>query len=179
MGAEAARVLDYDSRYTFGSAAPAAEVFPQVAPRPLETPGTAERIRQREKERAEAAERKKALISPFAAVGSLFVALLLVLVVLAQVNYYEAAAESVRLNAQMVQLMEQHRALTIAFESVIDMKEVEQYARDVLGMSRPENYQMALIQSTAGDKAEVLIAGEADSLRNFGSFISSLLEYFK
>jgi hypothetical protein len=56
------------------------------------------------------------------------------------------------------------------------MKEVEQYARDVLGMSKPDNYQMAVIQSAERDRAEVLAVADRGALREFGSFISSLLD---
>ena len=177
--AEAARVLDYEGRYNFGTAAPAGEAFPETAPEPHEIPGAQERIRQRERARAEAAALKTPMFSPFAAVGFVFVAILMVLVVLAQISYHEAATETARLNTQLTELNERQRALLIEFESVISMKEVEQYARDVLGMSRPENYQMSLINNTTGDRAEVLGAGKTDTLRGFGSFISSLLEYFK
>ena len=122
MGAEAARVLDY---------------FPEAAPIPSEAPGVEERMRQREKARAEVAAQTKPMVSPFALFGSVLVTVLMIFVVLAQINYNEAAAETVRLNAQLTELTERHRALTITFESVISMKEVEQYARDVLGMSKP------------------------------------------
>jgi len=181
MAAEAARVLDleFEGGYYNGSAAPAGDVYPDAAPRPSETPGVEERKRQREKARAEAVAQTAPMVSPFALFGSVVVTVLMILVVLAQINYNETAAETVRLNAQLIGLAEQHRALTITYESVVSMKEVEQYARDVLGMSKPENFQMAVVQNTVGDRAEVLSAGEANSLRNFASFISSLLEYFR
>jgi len=180
MGAEAARVLDFEGYYNYGSAAPARELFPEAAPKPLETPDVQERTRQRERAKAEDLAALKAPgVSLFAIVGSLFVAALMVFVVLAQISYIEAASETVRLNAQLSALAEQQKRLEIAFESVVCMKEIEQYARDVLGMSRPESYQMALIPNKASDRAEVLSTGETGTLRDFGSFMSSLLDYFR
>ena len=177
--AEAARVLDFEGYYNYGSAAPVRESFPDSAPGPFETPGLQERIRQRELARAEAAGQDLPMVSLFAVFGFVIVGILMIFVVLAQISYNEAAADTLRLNTQLLELAEQQRALTIAFESVICMKEVEQYARDVLGMSRPENYQTAVVLNTVSDRAEVLSVGEVGSLRGFGSFISSLLEHFK
>jgi hypothetical protein len=59
------------------------------------------------------------------------------------------------------------------------MKEVEQYARDVLGMSRPDAHQIIVVNSLPGDRAEVIGVDERGSLREFGSFISSLIDYFR
>jgi len=177
--AEAARVLDYESRYNYGSAAPAREIYPDAAPGPQQAPGVQERIRQRERARAEAAAISAPGISMFALFGSVFVGVLMVFVVLAQISYNEAASETIKLNSQLSMLADQQRTLAIAFESVICMNEVEQYARDVLGMSRPENYQMAVLPSAISDRAEVLSAANAVSLRGLGSFLSSLTEYFR
>jgi len=184
MGAEAARVLDYDSRYYYGSAPareqfPARELFPEREQRPLENPHAQERVRQRERTRTSTAAKDLPGISMFSVVGTLFVTLLMTLVVLAQISYNEAAADSVRLGAQLRALEEQQKILLVEFESVMDMKEVERYARDVLGMSKPDTHQLAVVHSTASDRAEVLNSPEGNSLRDFGSFISSLLEYFK
>ena len=178
MAAQAARVLEFEGYYNHGSAAPAREAHPDTSPGPLSAPGVQERIRQRERVRAEAAGRNMPGISLFALFGSVLVGVLMILVVLAQISYNETSAETVRLNSQLTALNEQKRTLTIAFENVVCMNEVEQYARDILGMSRPGNYQSAVIQSRVSDRAEVLNAGETATLRNFGSFISSLLQYF-
>jgi len=179
MAAEAARVLDFDDRYYYGSAAPVREEYPEPAPSPREIPNVEERIRQRERAREAAAAANMPGVSLFAIFGSVFVAVLMIFVVLAQISYNEAVGDTARLSAQFLELTEQQRRLEITFESVLDMKEIERYARDVLGMSKPESYQLAVVHSTASDKAEILQAAESDALRGFGSFISSLLEYFK
>ena len=181
--AEAARVLDKEY-YNHGSAAPAREVHPEdvhheEGHRPLEAPQSQERIRQRAKAKAAAATQSKSGISFFALVGSVVVTAMMILVVLAQITYSQTTSEAARLSAQLAALNEQHRRLEITFESVIDMAEIERYARDVLGMTRPQSRQTAVIQSASGDRAEVLAVSEQDSLRDFGAFISSLLEQFR
>ncbi|MCL2391490.1 MAG: cell division protein FtsL [Oscillospiraceae bacterium] len=178
--AEAARVLDYE-KYNCGSAAPAKEVFVEEVPQPLETPDSHQRARQRQNAKAAANAKNAPGVSLFAIVGMVVVSVLMIFVILAQISYNETAAESARLNAQLLTLNEQHRRLEITFESVIDMTEIERYARDVLGMTRPiaSGEGVIVIQSTANDRAEVLAPPDQDSLRDFGSFLSSLLSHFR
>ena len=188
--AEAARVLEFPDDYYYGSAVPVREpAFPEwEAPdipdgRPYEGPSAHELMRQRQKAReAAAAQAAQSThgVSMFAILGSIVVGVLMIFTVLAQVSYNEVANESVRLSSQLSTLEEQERRLEIAFESVVDMKEVERYARDVLGMSKPETEQVAVIQSVQRDTAEVVGGRVVDeSLRGFGKFLSSLAEYFK
>jgi len=184
----------YGSNYNYGTAAPARQASPradhsgsQVAPDqdayqdayPHTYPHTGDTARPGERVR----EKEYAIAAPgvslFAVFGSLFVASLMVFVVLAQISYKETASETIRLTAQLTGLVEQQRILEISFESVIDMKEVERYARDVLGMSKPDYDQIAVIISAQRDRAEVIRSEEVGILRGFGSFISSLFEYFR
>jgi len=179
MAAEAARALDFDSRYYYGSAAPAIETFPDYEPAPQETPGVGEWKRQRERIREAAAISSSPGVSLFAIFGSVFVFVLMVFVVLAYISYNETVSETAKLNAQLTALTEQQRKLEIQFESVLDLKEIEMYARDVLGMSKPESRQLSVVCGSTGDKAEVLSGAQGDSWRDFGSFLKSLLEYLK
>jgi cell division protein FtsL len=179
MAANAARALDYESEYFFGSAAPAREIFDEPAARPVEIPIPQERTLQRQKARAAAAARNVPGISLFAVFGSLFAAVLMVFVVLAQISYNEAAAETVRLNARLQALTEQQRRLEITYENVIDMNAIERYAEDVLGMSKPEADQIAIVKSMPYDRAEVIDESDNSLLDGLGSFISSLMKYFK
>jgi len=178
MAAQTARVLEFDDNYFYGSAAPAREAFPEERTWPTEIPGTDERVRQRVKAK-EAVERKAPGVSLLAIFGSFFVATLMIFVVLAQISYNEAAAETVRLNAQLADLTDNHRRLEIAFESVIDMKEVERYARDVLGMSKPDSDQVTVIPSVPRDRAEIIESAEENTAEGFGSFLSSLVGGFR
>jgi len=176
--AEAARSLEYYEDY-YSSAAPAGVEYEVPDTRPFDTPMAEERVRQRQRAKAAAAAQSAPAVSLFAIFGALFVGVLMVFVILAQISYNEIASETARLSKQMDSLREQQRVLEITFESVIDMKEVERYARDELGMSKPEADQISVIYSVPDDKIEIISNDDENSLRELGSFISSLLEYFK
>ena len=176
-----ARALNY---YTYGSAAPTIQAMVDAETRRVEKPApktsvAKERVRQRERIKATAAEKTAPGISIFAIFGALFVSVLMVFVVLAQINYNETAAESVRLSIHLSELSERHRALELSFESAVDIKEVERFARDELGMSRPDAGQIIVISSTPRDTAIVLNTGEERGVQGFGNFLRSLTEYFR
>ncbi|MCL2366581.1 MAG: cell division protein FtsL [Oscillospiraceae bacterium] len=178
--AEAARVLDYE-KYNYGSAAPAREHVPGTTPGVVEAPQSEAQVRQSARARVAVAMQPQAQpgVSLFAILGTVVVAVLMFLVILAQISYAQIAAENARLGAQLSALNEQHRRLEITFESVMDMNEVERYARDVLGMSRPSAGQTVIISGVGMDRAEVLAPPQQGALREFGSFISSLLEILR
>jgi len=178
MAAEAARKLDFEEFYSYGSAAPAREPFAIPEPKPAEIPELQEQPRAKEKQRGAASVQQPA-ISMFALLGSALVVILMLFVLLGQISFNEAASETVRLNAQLNELMDQQRRLEIVYESIVDMKEIERYARDELGMSRPDTDQVTVIQSAPGDRVEILKDGEDEQLVGFGSFISSLLEHLR
>ena len=178
MAAEAARVLGYAGSDYYGTAAPAQAPYVGPVTRPADIPAPWEQTRQRERAKVSAVQSVQG-VSMFAVFGTVFAGFLMVFVVLAQISYTEIASETVRLNAQLSELAEQERRLEIEFERAIDMKYVERYARDALGMSRPDADQIAVIRSIPIDSAEIISSGEdVGSLNGFGSFISSLLEYF-
>ena len=181
MSMEAARALNYDNSAYYGTAAPAqapvAAPVPDV-PERVEKPVPQERVRPKERSKT-AQEATVGSISLFAVFGTLLAGILMVFVVLAQINYNEIASETVRLRSQQSGLEAQRRKLEIEFESAIDIKEVERVARDVIGMSRQNTDQAAIAMRIPADSAQILSSsGETGGLRGFGSFISSLLEYF-
>lgn len=118
-------------------------------------------------------------VSVFAIFGTIVISVLMVFVVLAQISYNETASESVRLSAQLAELTERHKALEFAFESSIDIKEIERVAQDELGMSRPDTSQIISITALPRDSATVIVEDEDDTVRGFAEFIRSLTEYFK
>ena len=181
MAAEAARVLD-DYDYTgsayYGSAAPAEVPYVRPVAEPVDVPAPQEQTRSGEY--AKEAVQSAPAVSLFAIFGTIFAGILMIFVILAQINYNEIAGETVRLNTQLNELNEHERRLEIEFENVIDMKEVERYARDTLGMSKPGADQVAIIGGLPVDSAEIISNNdEGGSTGGLGSFITSLLEYFK
>ena len=185
MGSQA-RAINY---YTHGSVAPTIQAMVEAETRRmqlLQTEAPPKKKVQVKKEQVRHHEKAKAVvekavpgISVFAVLGTLFVAVLMVFVVLAQINFNETAAESVRLNVLIGELNEKQRALELSFESALDIKEVERFARDELGMSRPDAGQIIVFSSTPRDTAIVLNTGEDRGIQGFGNFLKSLTEYFR
>ena len=175
------KALNY---YNFGSAAPTIKAMVDAELMRAEMPDTKEsakkaRVRRMEKIKAVAETKTVPGISVFAVLGTLFVSVLMVFVVLAQINFNETAGETARLSAHLSDLSERHRALELAFESVIDIKEVERYARDELGMSRPDASQIVVISSAPRDSAVVVSNGQERGIQGFGEFLKSLTNYFR
>jgi len=99
--------------------------------------------------------------------------------VLAQVHYNESASEAVRLNASLRELTDTHRILELAFESSIDLKEIERIARDELGMSRPDAAQIISSSTTPRDIATVITVDDRQGMQGFAEFLRSLTNYFR
>ena len=63
----------------------------------------------------------------------------------------------------MDSLQEDNRRLRIEYESKIDLDEIEDYAKNVLGMQKPGQSRIKKINTDTQDKAIVLgNSGEAD-----------------
>lgn len=182
--AEAASAYKYTDRYLYGSAIPAEEPYFGTPEETVDIPAPREgepqaRPRQRERAGEHAATQRAPSVSLFALFGAIFAGVLMLFVILAQISFNEIAGETVRLNAQLGELAEQEKRLMIQFESVVDMKEVERHAKDVLGMSKPDAGQVAVIQTMRTDQATIVDSGgDKGALSGFGAFISSLMEYF-
>ena len=175
------KTLNY---YNYGGAAPTIKAMVDAELMRGEMPDSktsAKKERARRLERIKAVAERKTVpgISVFAVLGTVFVSVLMVFVVLAQINFNETAGETARLSAHLSDLSERHRVLELAFESVIDIKEVERYARDELGMSRPDASQVIVISATPRDTAMVVNAGQERGIQGFGEFLKSLTNYFR
>jgi len=181
MAAEAARVLEYPGDYFDGSAAPAYGRPAYDRPE-YDTSGAAlPREADDSRSHAAAVVRSAPAVSFFSVFGGAAAAVLMVFVLIANVRFHEISNERARLETQLSQLTQNERKLEIKYESVVDMKAVEQYARDVLGMSKPDTDQISVINRTPDDRAEVLSTDveEEGLISGLGKFISSLTGYLK
>jgi len=118
-------------------------------------------------------------ISVLAVFGTILVAGLMILSILAQINYNEAAIETARLSVEVRRLNETHRALSLAFESSINIREIERIARDELGMSRPDATQVITLNTRPRDRAFVVMPEYEDEQGGFIYFITTLFDYFR
>lgn len=120
-------------------------------------------------------------ISLFAITGFIVVAVMMVFVLLAHIRYNDITSETVRLQARLDELTEQERKLKIEYEKAFDVNNVEQYATNVLGMSKPDDSQVCIVQTTVYDKAVVVSQEKDETLKpeSMVAFLASLVSYFK
>lgn len=120
-------------------------------------------------------------VSLFSFVGFAVVAVMMVFVLLAHVKYNEVTYETVQLRSQLAALNEDERKLKIAYEDAFDVNEVEQYATNVLGMTKPSDSQVGTVSATAEDKAVVVNTPKEDTVvsESMATFLASLVAYFK
>jgi len=154
------------------SGSPAAQPFDQDLREP-----ELERPRIALKTKAEA--RVFSGVSVFAVLGTVLIGALMVLVILAQITHNEMAIETARLSVEVRELAETHRALSLAFESSINIGEIERIARDELGMSRPDAIQVITLNTLPSDRAFVVDQEYEDDRNGFLTFIFSLFDYFR
>ena len=160
--------------YVRGSAAPAEQIYEQSPPEHISEP------KKQTAAKAQKQSRSTHGVSFTAVVGSIIASVLLILVILAQISYIEVTRETSRINSELRALSEQRRRLEIQYESVINMQEVERFARDVLGMTQPGGQTTTVVLAATQDRA-VIIENQPteDRLVSFGNFISSLFDRFR
>lgn len=150
---------------------------PEVKPTVRTAPQTAPQSAARTAHKAQ----KAYGISLYAVIGFVFVAAMMVFVLLAHVKYNEVTNETVKLQARLDELNSQERKLKIEYENAFDVNDVERYATQVLGMSKPAEDQISTVSATAQDKAIVMKSSDESSEKNESmvTFLASLVAYFK
>lgn len=180
-----AAAMKYASRSTNGSAAYDLKRVRGYAPFeiPLERPQSIPAARPAVRPQTRAEQRAKAAygISALAVVGFLIIAVMIVFVLLAYVQYTEVSNETVQLQNQLSELSEAENKLLVAYESAYNINEVKEYATTVLGMVKPTDDQIENVTTASNDKAVVLVSDtKSDGLfAGLTAFFSSLMEYFK
>ena len=112
--------------------------------------------------------------------GAAVAAFLLVTAITAQASLFAISGESVKLEQTLSELETEQTRLRIAYESVFNLAEVEDYAVHTLGMQRPAADQIYYIDTAAPDKAVVIDAGKGDGVVDRASdYISDIGSYFK
>lgn len=140
------------------------------------------KVREWTKENAKtaAAVRTKTGISPMAFLGTVLVVVLLTLVLLAQIQMMAISNATVELETQIAQLETQRDKLTEEYETVFNLKDVEEYALSVLGMQEPVDSQIQYLTGvSAADKAVIIRQESADMFsRGLEDIVSSVKAYF-
>ena len=129
--------------------------------------------------RPKSAVRTKQGIAPFAIIGVLVAAFLVVTAITAQVSVVNISGDSVALQAKLAELEEEQTRLRIAYESAFNLAEIEEYAITNLGMQKPNAAQITYIDTSAPDRAVVIGRDEGDGIADrVGDFLSGLGSYF-
>jgi len=139
------------------------ELVPDVSYEPV--PEVAAPTREQEKAAVgrRAAVRSAQSVAPAAILGFLCAAVMLVLYLVVSIQLTTVSDESVRLTNQISELEYEQTKLRIAYESVFNLAEIEEYAIRELGMQKPRNDQIYYVDSSAPDKAVVLSGAESGS----------------
>ena len=156
----------YDVRFDGNIAVqPKPPVLPEERPEP-----------QRKK-----APKAKLALSPFAVVGMLAVVVLLAMVIYGYVQFYETTNRAGELRDQLSSLQEDTGKVRSAYESRINLAQIEQRAKE-LGMSQPSPRQSVYLNVSGADHAEIIRVDERGFLEKAWDAIqtsfSGILEYF-
>jgi hypothetical protein len=123
----------------------------------------------------------KPVIAPLAVLGIVAAALLLLMVVYSYVQLYEATDRAGALSRELSSTQAETAKLRSAYESRIDLAEIEAKARE-FGMMQPSARQTVYLNIAGADHAEVLQVDERSFVEKAwdaltGSF-RGVLEYF-
>lgn len=105
---------------------------------------------------------------------SVLTALIVTAGLFVKVELTKAIDENAVLKQELSDLNEANARLEIEYESLIDLSELEEYAKTALGMQKPESERIIQIDVEVQDKAEILkdsAKTETDKL------VSSIMEY--
>ena len=174
--------VDGTLAYDFSSPAyyPQEEIYETPPARP-------EKVRAREplwvndsvRETARSMVRSKQGFSPLALAGAICVVILIVLTLYTRIQLINISQASTDLEARITELEAEHSKLTVEYESVFNLKDVEEYAVGVLGMQEPGDDQIYYLSGvTSADKAVVISREETDIFSGVYDLLGSFKAYF-
>jgi len=156
------------------------------APRPRRRERVSVRDRVQEPEWVKEEVRERARVrttqgfSPLAVLGAAAVAILFVMILLAQIQVVNISSEAAALESQIETLQVEHTKLTVEYEAVFNLKDVEEYAVNVLGMMEPREDQIFYLTNVSSADRAVVITEERGDMFSLGleDMLSTLKAYF-
>ncbi len=138
-------------------------------------------VKEDVREEAVPAAQKRVGLSPLAFLGSICVAFLIALMLLAQIQLLSISSATVELESQIAQLQERQDKLTAEYETVFNLKDVEEYALGVLGMQKPEDEQIRYLTGVSSADQAVIITQENTNMFSSGmeDIVASVKAYFE
>ena len=119
-------------------------------------------------------------LSILSMLGAAVAMVLLTMMLLAQIRLTDISDTAARLEDQITALELERDKLTVEYETIFNLKDVEQYAVDVLGMQEPDGQQVFYLTGVASaDKAVVIEKDDADMFSlGVADILSSIKAYF-
>ena len=122
----------------------------------------------------------KAAVAPFAVVGMMVVACMLILVIFGYVQLYEATEKVSSLQDELTSLQQKQVVLESLYEGGIDLDLIEKRATE-LGFAVPTQEQTVYLNLSGSDRAEIYEAEKTNIfqrvIRAIESSASGLVEY--
>ena len=106
--------------------------------------------------------------------SSVLAVIILAASVAARIELTKANDKNAELKQTLAELSEENTRLKIEYESSINLPELEDYAKNVLGMQKPESEKIIEINVETRDKAIILKDGEKTEA---DKAVSSIMEY--
>ena len=102
-------------------------------------------------------------LSPVSFLGAVVAVVLLTMVLLAQIRLTDISATAAQLEDQIAALETERDKLTVEYETIFNLKDVEEQAVEVLGMQEPDSEQIYYLSGVASaDKAVVVTKEQTD-----------------
>lgn len=137
-------------------------------------------VKEDVREKVQTVVRSKQGFSPLAVMGVLCVVVLLVMTLLAQIQLVNISRTAVDLESQITELQAERDKLTIEYETIFNLKDVEEYAVGVLGMQEPRDDQIYYLTNVSSADKAVVLAGSGTNMFSLGleDLAASVKAYF-
>lgn len=175
--------IDGTLAYDFSSPRffPQEEVYEQPAPSGKSREQEWVKENKRERIKVAALVRSRQGFSPLAVMGTALVIVLFVMSLLAQIQLVNISQRAVEMERQITALESERDRLMVEYESVFNLKDVEEYAVGVLGMQEPRDDQVYYLSGvSSADKAVVITSSDGSDMLALGleDIVASVKSYF-
>lgn len=152
---------------------------PKLRPVPQEQEWIREDTAERIAESAQAVRNRQGF-SPAALLAAAAVTVILVMVLLAQVQLVNISDNAAAMERHISELETERDKLTVEYETIFNLKDVEEYAVGVLGMQEPGEDQIYYLSNVASTDKAVIITHNNTGTLSLGleDLLSSLRAYF-
>jgi hypothetical protein len=135
--------------------------------------------RPSEREHVATKARVRVSVSPAAVIGFGIAAVLLVFSLLGRVQLMQTSDEAASLSARLEELKEEQSILLIQYESTFNLMEIEEYAKNTLGMQKARGDQIYYVGGRVPDRAVVIAENRTGFLDRLYDMLDGIGELFR